>query len=62
MKESNAIICDNSKVHVSMLIQEFLNKEGLWIITIPAYSPTVNAWEILNLNIKAESVKSKEKD
>ena len=53
MNESYAIICDNSKVHVSKLIQEFLNKEGLWIITIPAYSPTVNAWEKLILNIKS---------
>ena len=46
------IVCDNSKVHVSKLIRDFLKDYKLWIITIPAYCPWVNAWEKLILNIK----------
>ena len=52
MDENYAIVCDNSKVHVSKLIQDFLKEHKLWIITIPAYCPWVNAWEKLILNVK----------
>ena len=52
MDKNYAIVCDNSKVHVSKLIRDFLKEYKLWIIIIPAYCPWVNAWEKLILNIK----------
>ena len=53
LKEDYALVCDNSKVHVSKLMQWFLEEYKLWLITIPSYSPFVNPCEKLILNIKS---------
>ena len=49
-----ALIWDNARIHVSELITQFLIEQRLLMITIPAYSPVVNACENLILNIKAK--------
>ena len=53
LEESYAIIWDNSKIHVSKAVSEFLVNQQLWLITIPPYSPFVNSWEKLILLIKS---------
>ena len=49
-----ALIWDNSRIHVSELITQFLIKQKLLMITIPTYSPVINACEILILYIKTK--------
>ena len=41
------LIRDNARIHASELINQFLIKQRLLMITIPAYSPVVNAYENL---------------
>ena len=52
-KENYALIWDNARIHVSNNIQEFLKEQRLCLITIPAYSPVLNAAEKIILNIKS---------
>ena len=49
-----ALIWDNARIHVSELITQFLIKQRLLMITIPAYSLIVNACKKLILNIKTK--------
>ena len=51
--EKYALIWDNAKIHISKLVQKFLRDHKLWMITIPAYSPVVNAAEKIILIIKS---------
>ena len=53
INDSYAFIWDNCKIHVSKEVQDYLGNNKLWLITIPAYCPFVNAWEKLILIIKS---------
>ena len=49
-----ALICDNARIHVANYVQKFLVKRKLWITTIPAYCPFINAWKKLILIVKSK--------
>ena len=45
-------ICDNTTIHRSNLIRNYLKSNGLWMMTIAPYFPELNAVEKLILSFK----------
>ena len=52
IKVEYAIIWDNSKIHTSKSIKNYVSQHKINLITISGYWPYVNPWEKLILNVK----------
>ena len=47
-------IIDNASIHKSDIIKEYTKKNKIWLIAIPAYSPSLNAVESIIQSLKAK--------
>ena len=46
------IVADNASIHKSEPVANFIKKNFIWLMTIPPYSPHLNPWEKLILQVK----------
>ena len=51
------IICDNATIHKSKFIKDYLISNGLWMMIIHPYCPSLNAVEKLIISIKQKIYK-----